>query len=61
MIQFYTRDKEFESRLDSFDVFQNVQHLLYVRCDVIFRPFLPEREEVVEALQRVLWKILHPQ
>lgn len=36
-------------------------HLLYVRRDVVFRPFLPEREEVVEALQRVLWKVLHPQ
>lgn len=43
------------------DVFLNVRHLLYVRRDVIFSPFLPEREEVVEALQRVLWKILHPQ
>lgn len=41
--------------------FLNEQHLLYVRSDVIFCPFLPEREEVVEALQHVLWKVLHPQ
>lgn len=36
-------------------------HLLYVWRDVVFCPFLSECEEVVEALQRVLWEILHPQ
>lgn len=61
MIQLYARVNELDSHLDSFDVFLSVQHLLYVRRDVIFRPLLPEREEVVEALHRVLWKILHPQ
>lgn len=44
-----------------FHVFLNVRHPLYVRRDVVLRPFLSEREEVVEALERVLWKILHPQ
>lgn len=44
-----------------FIVFLNMRHLLYVRRDVLFRPFLPECEQVIEALQRVLWKILHPQ
>lgn len=44
-----------------YDHFLNVWHLLYVGRDVVFRPFLPECEEVVEALQRVLWEILHPQ
>lgn len=44
-----------------YDHFLNVWHLLYVGRDVVFRPFLPECEEVVEALQRVLREILHPQ
>lgn len=58
MIQFSNRVKVVDSQLD---LIINVWHLLYVRRDVIIRPFLPECEEVVEALQRVLWKILHPQ
>jgi len=37
----------------------NRKHSLYVWCDVLFCPFLSECEEVVEALRRVLWEILH--
>lgn len=44
-----------------YDNFLNWWHLLYVWRDVIFCPFLSEREEVVEALERVLWEILHAQ
>lgn len=37
-----------------------MQHLLYVRRDVVFCPLLPDGEELVEALQWLLWELLHP-
>lgn len=46
---------------DNYNNLINGWHLLYVRRDVIFCPLLSECEQVVEALQRVLWEILHPQ
>lgn len=44
-----------------FFIFLHAWNLLYVRRDVILCPFLPKCEEVAEALQRVLWEILHSQ
>lgn len=60
MIGFYTNVNKTDYA-GFYDIFLNVWNLLYVRRDVILCPFLPECEEVVEALQRVLREILHSQ